>query len=71
MPFEESPLGGLALKQVCAHSHLSTGDVCPEALAYPSEREVTTLKGTAERWFVRRFALFQTWQWQILTKREN
>lgn len=46
VPFEESPLRGLALKQVCAHSHLSTGDVCPKAFAYPSEREVTTLKET-------------------------
>lgn len=66
MPFEESPLGGLALQQVCAHSHLSAGDVGPEALAYPSEREVTALKERAERRFVRRSALFQTWQ-QILT----
>lgn len=49
VPFEESPLRGLALKQVCAHSHLSTGDVCPKAFAYPSEREVTTLKETAKR----------------------
>lgn len=71
MPFEESPLGGLALKQVCAHSHLSTGDIRPEALAYPSKREVTALKETAERWFVRRFALLQMWQRQILTKGEN
>lgn len=54
VPFKESPLRGLALKQVCAHSHLPTGDICPKAFAYPSEREVTTLKETAERWFVRR-----------------
>lgn len=48
MALEESPLGGLALQQVCAHSHLPAGDVRPEALAYPSEREVSTLRGTAE-----------------------
>lgn len=48
VPFEESPLRGLALKQVCAHSHLSTGDICPKAFAYPSEREVTTLKDSRE-----------------------
>lgn len=46
--FEESPLGGLALKQVCAHSHLSTGDICPKAFADPSEREVTTLKDSRQ-----------------------
>lgn len=45
---EESPLGGLALQQVCAHCHLPAGDVRPEALADPSEREVSTLRGTAE-----------------------
>lgn len=48
MALEESPLGGLALQQVCAHSHLPAGDVRPEALAYPSEREVSTLRRTAE-----------------------
>lgn len=54
--FEQSPLGGLALEQVGAHSHLPTGDICPETFADPSEREVSTLPGTAG--IVRRSALF-------------
>lgn len=50
--FEESPLRGLALQQVGAHSHLPTGDISSKALADPSEREVPTLgkgKGSTER----------------------
>lgn len=64
MAFKESPLGGLALEQVGAHSHLSAGDIRPEALADPSEREVTTLGETAETWFFRS-ALLQMWNSNI------
>lgn len=45
--FEQSPLGGLALQQVGAHCHLPTGDICSKTFADPSEREVSTLPGTA------------------------
>lgn len=43
MPLQEGPLRLLALQQVCAHGHLSTGNVCSKVLAHTTEGQVSTL----------------------------